>query len=173
MSIAPFGQLFCFSLCVCRSFLWSASPCDALCTSLWRGVFADRCERMATIPSAQSASSLEEATSVASASAGGAGGSSSSRPHTLPILETTPDSPQPARSTTTTMSDSEQPSPVGRSPTSDGSDPDNEGLVGTTPTYSLLQLSSPTASRRISSGSTLKHIGNIAIQLAAAPSLGK
>ncbi|XP_022691467.1 diacylglycerol kinase delta-like isoform X2 [Varroa jacobsoni] len=134
-------------------------------------VMQDRCERMATIPSAQSASSLEEATSVASASAGGAGGSSSSRPHTLPILETTPDSPQPARSTTTTMSDSEQPSPVGRSPTSDGSDPDNEGLVGTTPTYSLLQLSSPTASRRISSGSTLKHIGNIAIQLAAAPSL--
>ncbi|OQR69194.1 diacylglycerol kinase eta-like [Tropilaelaps mercedesae] len=129
----------------------------------------DRCAMMAAIPSVASTSSLEETASVVSAGPGGGGGSLSSRPHTLPILETTPVSPQLQSSTgAATMSGSDQPSPAGRSLTSEGSEADNEGQTATA-VCNLLQLSSPTASRRISSGSTLKHIGNI-MQLTAAPS---
>ncbi|XP_028967107.1 diacylglycerol kinase eta [Galendromus occidentalis] len=73
----------------------------------------------------------------------------SGRPHSLPILETTPDSPQ-----TTYASGSENMT--------------NADFAE----KSLLQLNSPTASRRISSGSTLKHIGNFGLQLAVTPSFG-
>lgn len=92
----------------------------------------------------------------------GSGGGT--RPHTLPILETTPDSPQPMASAALSSLPS---------PNSDGSDAaDGIGAARAASSNNLLQLSSPTASRRISSGSTLKHFGNI-MQLTTASSFGE
>lgn len=94
-----------------------------------------------------------------SASVGSGSGSGSGRPHTLPILETTPDSPQTAN--------------AGSGSNADISNADFSEKLHQQQQQPLLQLSSPTASRRISSGSTLKHIGNFGLQLAVTPSFGE